>query len=74
MSVGIAAHTATRLNTAVADETIEALRALTGLHGIRDVIAAKILARSGTVTRFRSESAFASYCGVAPIEVPAGDV
>ena len=47
---------------------------LTGLHGIGDVLAAKILARSGTVSRFRSESAFASYCGVAPIEVSSGDV
>ena len=47
---------------------------LTELHGIGDVIAAKILARSGAVSRFRSESAFASYCGVAPIEVSSGDV
>jgi transposase len=47
---------------------------LTDLHGIGDVIAAKILARSGAVSRFRSESAFASYCGVAPIEVSSGDV
>jgi transposase len=47
---------------------------LTGLHGIADVIAAKILARSGAVSRFRSESAFASYCGVAPIEVSSGDI
>jgi transposase len=47
---------------------------LTGLHGVGDVIAAKILARSGAVSRFRSESAFASYCGVAPIEVSSGDV
>jgi len=47
---------------------------LTGLHGIADVTAAKILARSGAVSRFRSEAAFASYCGVAPIEVSSGDV
>jgi transposase len=47
---------------------------LTGLHGVGDVIAAKILARSGAASRFRSESAFASYCGVAPIEVSSGDV
>ncbi len=47
---------------------------LTALHGIGDVVAAKILARSGAVSRFRSESAFASYCGVAPIEVSSGDV
>ena len=47
---------------------------LTDLHGIGDVTAAKILARSGAVSRFRSESAFASYCGVAPIEVSSGDI
>lgn len=47
---------------------------LTDLHGIADVVAAKILARAGAVSRFRSESAFASYCGVAPIEVSSGDV
>lgn len=47
---------------------------LTGLHGIGDILAAKILARSGAVTRFRSEAAFASYCGVAPIEVSSGDI
>ena len=48
--------------------------ALTDLHGIGDVTAATILACSGAVSRFRSESAFASYCGVAPIEVSSGDV
>ncbi|WP_406079077.1 IS110 family transposase [Micromonospora sp. NBC_00858] len=47
---------------------------LTELHGIGDVTAAKILARAGAVSRFRSESAFASYCGVAPIEVSSGDI
>ncbi|WLS43252.1 transposase [Micromonospora profundi] len=46
---------------------------LTDLHGIGDVTAAKILARAGVVNRFRSESAFASYC-VAPIEVSSRDV
>lgn len=47
---------------------------LTGLLGIGDVVAAKILARTGPVSRFRSPAAFASYCGVAPIEVSSGDV
>jgi transposase len=47
---------------------------LTNLHGIGDVVAAKILAGAGAVTRFRSEAAFASYCGVAPIEVSSGDI
>jgi hypothetical protein len=47
---------------------------LTGLHGIGDVLAAKILARTGAVSRFRSESAFASFYGVAPLEVSSGEV
>ncbi|WP_207921312.1 IS110 family transposase [Micromonospora sp. KC721] len=47
---------------------------LTDLHGIGDVTAAKILARAGAVNRFRSQAAFASYCGVAPIEVSSGDI
>uniref|UniRef100_UPI0037BE35BA transposase n=1 Tax=Jatrophihabitans lederbergiae TaxID=3075547 RepID=UPI0037BE35BA len=37
-------------------------------------MAAKILARTGAVSRFPSAAAFASYCGVAPIEVSSGDV
>ncbi|MFY1655928.1 transposase [Micromonospora sp. WMMD1274] len=65
----IAEATAT-LSAAVASSSAT----LTDLHGIGDVTAAKILARSGTVNRFRSESAFASYSGVAPIEVSSGDV
>jgi transposase len=44
------------------------------LHGIGDVMAGKILARTGSVSRFRSEAAFASFCGVAPIEISSGDV
>jgi transposase len=47
---------------------------LTDLLGIGDVIAAKILARTGSITRFRSAAAFASFCGAAPIEVSSGDV
>ena len=47
---------------------------LTDLLGIGDVVAAKILARTGPISRFRSPSAFASFCGVAPIEVSSGDV
>ncbi|MEV0611524.1 transposase [Polymorphospora rubra] len=47
---------------------------LTDPHGIGDVLAAKILAHSGAVSRFRSQSAFVSYCGVAPMEVSSGDI
>ncbi len=38
------------------------------------MIAGKILGRVGTITRFRSAAAFASYTGTAPIEVSSGDV
>ncbi len=47
---------------------------LTGLYGIGPLLAGKILARVGAVTRFRSPAAFASYNGTAPIEVSSGDV
>jgi len=47
---------------------------LTKLLGIGDVVAAKLLARTGSIGRFPSPAAFASFCGVAPIEVSSGDV
>jgi transposase len=47
---------------------------LTGLRGIGDLTAGKILARVGDIDRFRSEAAFASYTATAPIEVSSGDV
>jgi transposase len=47
---------------------------LTELRGIGTLNAAKILARVGTVHRFRSAAAFASYTGTAPIEASSGDV
>lgn len=47
---------------------------LTQLYGIGAPNAAKILARVGTITRFRSPAAFASYTGTAPTEVSSGDV
>ncbi|MFC7308921.1 transposase [Streptomyces monticola] len=43
------------------------------LHGIGDLLAAKILTRTVGVDSFRSASDFASYCGVAPFEVSSGD-
>jgi transposase len=47
---------------------------LTELYGIGTLNAAKILARVGSVHRFRSAAAFASYTGTAPIEASSGDV
>ncbi|MGH3960400.1 IS110 family transposase [Mycobacterium sp.] len=47
---------------------------LTELCGIGDLTAGKILGRVGTIDRFRSAAAFASYNGTAPIDVSSGDV
>lgn len=47
---------------------------LTELYGIGILPAAKIPARTGTVERFRSAAAFASFCGIAPLAVSSGDV
>jgi len=47
---------------------------LTQLHGIGALTAGKIVGRVGTITRFRSAAAFASYTGTAPIEASSGDV
>ena len=46
----------------------------TELHGIGDLPAAKILARTAGIDRFRSAAAFASYCGVAPLDASSRDV
>jgi transposase len=47
---------------------------LTELSGIGILNAAKILARVGTIHRFRSADAFATYTGTAPIAASSGDV
>ncbi|MFI6267183.1 transposase [Micromonospora sp. NPDC051006] len=47
---------------------------LTDLHGIRDVIAAKILARSGAVSRLREICVRLVLRCIAPIEVSSGDI
>jgi transposase len=59
-----------RISAVVADSGTT----LTELHGIGDLLAAKILARTAGVNRFRSAATFASYCGVAPLEASSGDV
>jgi transposase len=62
---------------AVTDQISAAVTAsgttLTELHGIGDLLA-KLLAPTAGVSRFRSAAAFASYCGVAPLEASSGDV
>ena len=47
---------------------------LTGVFGISDVLAAKILGHVGDISRFGSSDQFASYTGTAPIEVSSGEV
>ena len=47
---------------------------LTELSGIGTLTAGKILGRVGTIKRFRSAAAFATYTGTAPIDVSSGDV
>ena len=47
---------------------------LTGLTGISDVLAAKILGHIGDIGRFPSADRLASYAGTAPIEASSGDV
>lgn len=47
---------------------------LTELTGIGILNAAKIVARVGTIHRFRSADAFATYTGTAPIAASSGDV
>jgi transposase len=47
---------------------------LTGVFGISDVLAAKILGHAGDISRFASSDHFASYTGTAPIEISSGEV
>jgi transposase len=46
---------------------------LTSLFGVGPVIAARILAETGDVSRFAGKDKFASYNGTAPIDVSSGD-
>ena len=46
---------------------------LTSLFGSGPVIAGRILAEAGDITRFASKDKFASYNGTAPIDVSSGD-
>ena len=66
-----------RISTAgedVAAAVTQAGCTLAELYGIGAQLAGKILARVGTIVRFRSAAAFAAFNGTAPIEVSSGDV
>ena len=64
--------------TATGEQITTAVResgtTLTDLFGIGGLLAGKILARVGSIHRFGSAAAFASYTGTAPIAVSSGDV
>jgi transposase len=64
------AKAAADIQTAVTDSGTT----LTDLCGIGALTAGKILGRVGTINRFRSAAAFATYTGTAPIDVSSGDV
>jgi transposase len=60
--------------TAIAAAVDASGSTLTELSGIGTLNAAKIIARVGTIDRFRSADAFATYTGTAPIAASSGDV
>jgi Transposase IS116/IS110/IS902 family. len=43
------------------------------VQGIGPVLAVRLIGRTGHASRFPSAAAFASYAGVAPVEVSSGD-
>lgn len=57
----------------IVERVESAQTALLRIRGIGHLNAAKILARTGPVGRFRSAAAFAAYAGVAPREVSSGE-
>ena len=70
-----------RLDTTIKASTAPLSNALqaagstwTEVHGLGPVLAAKIIAHSGDVTRFPNRHHYASYCGAAPIEASSGDL
>jgi transposase len=63
-----------RIDKQIAAAVKDARSGLAGHFGIGPILAAKILGRIGDVRRFPTAARFASYCGVAPIEVSSGDV
>lgn len=60
--------------TRVAEAVATSSTTITEIHGISDVLAAKIVGHTGNITRFRSAAHYGSYTGTAPIEASSGDV
>lgn len=64
----------TAADTAVTEAVKESQTLLVELHGVGPILAARIIGRSGPISRFPTADHFASYCGTAPLEVSSGDV
>ena len=65
-------HRIAALDTEIADLLAEHGSPLQDLHGVGSNLAAVIVAQAGDVRRFRNASAFARFCGAAPIPCGSG--
>lgn len=63
------AEVASRMTAALAAHGSRLLE----VDGVGPVLGVRLLGRTGRASRFRSEAAFASYAGVAPIEIASGE-
>jgi transposase len=62
------------LDARIREEVEVSGTALTDVFGIGPILAAKIIALVGDIRRFPTKGHFASYAGVAPVEVSSGEV
>jgi transposase len=65
-------HRISELDTEIARLLAEHENPLVDLHGAGTLIAATLIAQAGDVRRFKSQAAFARYCGTAPIPCGSG--
>jgi transposase len=64
----------TGLGIEIREEVERSGTTLTEIFGVGPILAAKIIGLTGNVARFPSKGHFASYAGVAPMEVSSGEV
>lgn len=64
----------TNLDERIREEVRRTGTALTEIFGVGPLLAAKLIGLVGDVSRFPSKGHFASYAGVAPVEVSSGEV
>lgn len=63
-----------RLDEEIREEVEASATTLPEIFGVGPILAAKIVGLVGNVSRFPSKGHFASYAGVAPVEVSSGEV